>query len=322
MTLQPKKPVYLSASRNETFQTCSALYAAKYLAKIPDPVGEAARRGSVAHDTLEILLNPRHDAIYRDAILHDTCLETPALKRVIERYAVRYNVPDAKSLTTIDEFIMTALKNDFRGVKGTYKAMPEQAFEIQIDRGDGRKLAIKGFIDQLFFVRDETGEWLDIKDFKTGAMFRQDKIDYPVQAMMYLLASRHLFPQFKRRRFRFQFVKGKNQYVQCDVTDAQLDGFEWILSDLQLAMDGFTMENAMDNTKAAKGERCFLYGQECKAKHPLSFYALVDAKGNTLGTAMTEAELTVKEGQTIEPRKWAGCPYFYDPKTGKRRNFQ
>lgn len=306
-----KKPVYLSASRIETFQTCSALYAAKYLAKIPDPVGDAARRGSVAHDTLEILLNPRHDRVYKAALADGTCLNHPALARVIQRITTRYEVNDPDDLVMIDGFIMTALRHDFKGVKGTYKALPEKAFEINVDQADGRRYSIKGFIDQLFFVKDDTGTWLDIKDFKTGAMFKRDKLDYPVQALMYLLAARHLFPEFDRRRFRFQFVKGKNQYVQCDATEDQLNGFEWVLSDIQRSVDAFTMANAMDNPKAAAGKGCWLYGKECGAKHPLRYYAIVDPAKGVVSTAFTAAELKPKAGQTVEPRSWAGCPYYY-----------
>lgn len=319
-----KRPVYLSASRIETYHTCSALYYAKYLYKVPDPVGEAARRGSVAHDTLEILLKPRHAKVFENAILHDTCTEVPALWRVVERFARKYEVYDEKSLGMIDEFIMIALKNDFRGPKGTYKVMPELEFNLQIDRGDGRKFNLRGFIDQMFFVRDVTGEWLDIKDFKTGAMFRADKIEYNVQAMMYLLVARHLYPQFKRRRFRFQFVgKGKNAWVQYDASEDQLDGFEWMLSELQTAMDSFTADNALDNLypAVAQGKTCWLYGKPCGMKDPVSFYALVAPDGGTVATAFKKSELKIeKPGQTIESRRYMGCPAFYDPKTGLRRN--
>lgn len=299
------------------------MYAAKYITKVPDPVGEAARRGSVAHDTLEIMLNPRHAHHYENAILHDTCRGVPALWRVIERFASKYDVYDDKSLEMIDEFIMVAFQNDFHGVKGTYKALPEQDFELKIDRGDGRRYNIKGFIDQLFFVRDASGEWLDIKDFKTGSLFKAEKLAFPVQAMMYLLAARELYPEFKRRRFRFQFVKGKNQYVVCDVNDLQLDGFEWLLSDLQRAMDSFTMENAMDNPyhSALEGKTCWMFGKPCSFKDPVDFHALIDAEGNTLASSFDPKELTTKEGQTVQRRSWKGCPMFYNPQTGLRRNF-
>lgn len=317
----PKKPVFLSASRIETFTTCSALYHAKYVLKLPDPVGEAARRGSVAHDTLEILLNPRHEKIYQEAILHDSALEVPALHRVIERFARKYDVYTDKSLDMIDGYIMTALRNEFKGPKGTYKAVPEQAFEIEIDRKDGRKWCAKGFLDQVFFVEDESGKWLDIKDFKTGQLFKQEKLDYPVQALMYILAARHLYPEFTRRRFRFQFVKGKNKWETIILTDEELNGFEYILSDFQTAVDGFTEANAMDNTRAAKGESCFLYGQECKAKHPKDYFALLDENGQILAGAEREEDLKAKTGQTVEKRRYTGCPFYYNPETGQRRNF-
>jgi hypothetical protein len=306
-----KKRVRLSASRIETFQTCSALYYAKYLLRLPDPVGEAARRGSVAHDTLELLLNPRHKQVYTAAVLHNTCKEVPALWRVVQRFARKYRVEDDKSLDMIDGFIMAALKNEFFGPKGTYKALPEQKFDVVVEREDGRSWRATGFLDQLFFVEDETGRWLDIKDFKTGQVFKKDKLEYSIQALMYLCVSRYLYPEFARRRFRFQFVKGRMTWQLFYATEDQLNGFEWILTDVQRAMDAFTEKNALDSTRKAAGESCWLYGQECRAKQPRDYFALVDQDGTILAGADTEAELTAKEGQTIEKRHYSGCPAFY-----------
>lgn len=321
-----KKPIYLSASRIDTFQTCSQLFWAKYGLKLPDTGNDGSRRGSTVHDTLELLLKPRHRKVYEAAVLHNTCTEVPALWKLVTRFARKYGVNDSANLKIIDEFIMVALKHEFFGPKGTISSIAEKDFEFHVDRGDGRKYSIKGFIDQVFTVQDKHGLILVVRDFKTSKeRFEGDKLEFNVQSLIYQLALRELFPDIKRREFHFLFLKfaKKARQDQPSFTDDQLDGFEWMLAELQTAMETFTEENAQDHFAADDPDKEWLCGREgykkdgtpawmCSVRKPFDYWALLDEHGQIVTSAFTEAELTADPAkkQRIEKRRYAGCPRF------------
>lgn len=333
--MSDKKPIFVSASRAETFKNCSQLYAARYIFRLPDKSNDGANRGSVAHDVLELLAKPRHKNIYSAAIHHDSCKEVPALWRLIQGLARKYNVADEANLNLINTFIMVGLREEFFGPKGTYEDLAEYPFELKIDRGDGRRYAIKGFIDRIFKVKDKYGLLLVTKDFKSSKdVFKGDKVEFNIQSLCYQLAERELFPEFKRREFHFLFLKfpKKARQNQPSFTDDQLDGFEVLLTDLQIAMESFTEENTGDNYAADDPERAWLCGREgtkkdgtpnwiCPARLPLDYWVALDENGEIAASAFTQKELKVKEGQTVEQRHYGGCSRYFNPKTGARRNF-
>lgn len=331
-----KKPLFLSASRIDVFLSCSALYVAKYLWRLPDTGNDGSRRGSTVHEVLELLAKPRHRKHYEQAILHDTCTEVPALWKLVQRIARRFQVCDPDNLAIIDQFILVALKDEFYGPKGTFEDLTEQAFELKIDRGDGRRYSVRGYVDRVFKVRDKWGLLLKIVDFKSSKdFFKGDKAAFNIQSQIYQLAVRELFPEFKRRAFHFLFLKfpKKPRQEQPTLTDSQLNGFEWILTEYQRAMESFTEENACDHFAADDVEKQWLCGRPgfkkdgkpnwiCPAREPMDYWVELDGKTSEIVTsAFEESGLKPKEGNRVEMRHYPGCPRFYDPQTGKRRNF-
>lgn len=331
-----KKLNYLSASKIDTLINCSALYAAKYIWKLPDTGNDGSRRGSVTHDVLELLVKPRHRKHYTDAVLHDTCRETPALWKLVRRFARKYGVDDEANLKQIDGFILVALKSSFFGPKGTFETLAEFPFELKIDRGDGRRFFIRGFIDKIFKVRDKDGLLLVTRDFKSSKqVFEGDKVEFNYQSLIYQLAERELFPEFTRRIFDFLFLRFSSDPIQeqPSFTDDQLDGFEVILTDIQNIVDSFTLDNSMDHCAADSPEKRWLCGRPgnkkdgtpnwiCSSRLPMDYWAELDKDGTIVTSAFTEAELKPKPGNTVEKRRYPGCPRWFDPKTGKPRNFQ
>jgi ATP-dependent helicase/DNAse subunit B len=329
---QVTKPLWLSASKIDTFQNCSALYSAKYLWRLPDPSNDGARRGSAVHDVLEILLRPRHRRIYDAAIEAGTCQKVPALWRVVERKARKYQVADDENIEMIDAFIMVALKHEFHGPKGTTEIVGEKPFEISVNMG-GKRYNVRGKIDRTATVKDKTGVVIWVRDYKSSKeKFKGEKLTYNIQSLMYQLALRHLYPQIKRRNFDFLFVKFPREPIQTQpsFTDLELDGFEWILTELQSSMESFTMDNALDNAAAGDPERGWLCGKEGKKKNgqpnwicgmrlPRDYWVLLEG-GEIQESWDNEPAITPKPGQTLEKRYYSGCPAHFNSR-GQRRNF-
>lgn len=330
-----KKPVFISASRLDTFIDCSQKYAAKYVLKFPDPGNEGSSRGSTVHDVLELLLKPKHEKLYSKILHHGTCEEVPAVWRLLKAHARKNKVADDKNMKMIDGFMMVALKNEFKGPKNTVKTHGEKEFQIEVDKG-GKRYFVRGFIDQTFELADEKGcvVELDCRDFKSSKVkFTDDKIDNNLQASIYQLALRHLYPEVKKRRFRFLFLKfPKIPWVELPaLTDAHLDGFEWFLTEMQGQLEAFTWENRKDNLAAFNPEKQWLCGREgikkdgnpnfiCPQRKPVDYWVSLDKDGEIVGSGFTEEELKALEGGKIEKRRYTGCSaYFSD--TERPRSF-
>lgn len=329
MAPAPAKTLFLSASRIDTFTTCSTLYAAKYIHRLPERGNDGSNRGTVCHEVLELLVKPRHKDIYDAAISAGNCHEVPALWRLIRRLAVRYGVGDDVNLKMIDGFMMVALKNEAHGPAGTIEAFSEREFNISVER-DGVRYNVRGKIDRTFVVKDEKGLIVHCVDFKSSkAKFADEKAEFNIQSIIYQLALKHLHPEIKRRRFRFCFLKFVRQPWQemPIMDDDQLEGYEYILTDLQEQMEGFTVANASDNLAANNEKNRWLCGNEgfkangevkfiCPARRPLDYWVSVKG-GKIVKSAFTNAELVpAKEGEVIEKRSYEGCAAFYHK--GKR----
>jgi hypothetical protein len=315
--------VYLSASRIDSFNECSQRYGARYINRLPDAGNDGSNRGLTCHDTLELLLLPRHHKLYSEAIHHDTCTEVPALWRFIKRKATYYGVADPENLEMIDGFMMVALKNEAHGPAGTIEAFSEREFNISVDQ-DGKRYNVRGRIDRSFVVKDKEGLLVSVTDFKGSKDFYQgEKATDNVQSMIYQLALRSLHPEITRRRFRFLFMKFDPPWQEMPIlTDDQLDGCEYILTDLQERIEGFTAANISDNLPQQDPYSGFPCGKEgfkkdgkprwvCPARRPMDYWVTVK-KGKIDRSAKTEAELLpAREGETIEPRSYPGCVRFY-----------
>lgn len=329
------KPIYLSASRLDTFTSCSQLYAAKYLWHIPDGGNDGSNRGSVVHEVLEFLLKPRHRKRYDQIMTVGNCQGVVVIWKLVQRLATRFNVNDPVNLKMIDDFIMVALKQDFFGPKGTKEILGEKEFSIQVNE-DGKKFNIRGKIDKTFVIKEKGVSRLETVDYKSSkTRHTGDKLDNNMQSLMYQLALKREYPAIKERSFKFLFLKFKNDPIQEQptFTDAQLDGFEWQLTELQNQVDSFYLKSSGDNLALFSEEKKWMCGGEglkkdgtvkwiCPARRPMDFFVLLDKEGEFLKSAMTEEELKPEKGQIVVPRHYPGCVGHFNPDTGKRRNFQ
>ena len=327
-----KKPFYLSASRIDTFLDCSYLYYCKYILKLPDSGNDGSRRGSTVHDTLELLLKPRHHKIYVEAVHRQTCKEVPALWRLVQKFARKYGVGDDENLDMIDGFIVVALNNEFKGPKGTVAMEAEKDFDIQVSRGD-IKYNVRGFLDQVFHVENQFGKSLSVRDFKSSKQkYSGEKVDWNLQSLIYQLALRHLYPDIPKRDFHFLFLNfpRKPRQDQPSFNDDVLNGLESILTSYQLSMESFTHRNAQDNLAAFNPEKKWKCGKEglnkegkvawmCPARDPFDYWVVLDESSAIVASAFKESDLKVEAGQKIEKRRHKGCVAFWNPATGKKR---
>ena len=323
--------VWLSPSRIDCFNECTQRYAAKYLWKIPDDGNQGSKRGSTCHDVLELLAKPRHKKLYSAAIHHDTCTEVPALWRHIKRVAARYEVGDAENLEMIDGFMMVALKNEFFGPTGTVQSFSEREFNISVDQ-DGKRYNVRGKIDRTFIVKDQHGLLVSTLDWKTSKdLFKGDKVTFNVQSIIYNIALKHLHPDIARHRFRFLFLKfPKKPWQEMEpMDDDQLEGYEYILTDLQEQIEGFTLANTSDNLAANSDKNRWLCGREgvkkdgtpnfiCPARRPLDYWVSVKG-GKIVKSAFKQEDLSPQEGETVEQRSYPGCLAFWH--NGKKIQF-
>lgn len=326
------KPLFLSASRIDTFNTCSQLYAAKYLARVPERGNDGSNRGTTCHEVLELLVKPRHKHVYTAAIMAGKCSGVPALWRLIRWKAKRWRVSDEANLILIDGFIMVALVTGFFGPKGAV-VHAEKEFSLQVNE-DGKRYNVRGVIDKIFECVEGNVLYTEGADYKSSkTKFAADKLEHNTQSYIYQIAIRRMFPKTILRRFHFLFLKFPKAPIQEQpvFNDDQLSGFEYQLTAWQSAMEGFKEANASDNLAAFDDERKWLCGREgpkkdgtpsfiCSARLPMTYWVLLDENGEWVQSAFTEAELAPKEGQVVVPRKWQGCIHFFNPKTGVRRN--
>ncbi len=324
---------WLSPSRIDSFEECSQRYAAHYLWKLPDAGNDGSNRGSTCHDVLELLAKPRHKQLYSAAIHHNTCMEVPALWRFVTKVARRYGVGDPENLQMIDGFILVALKNEFHGPAGTVEAFSEREFNISIDQ-DGKHYNVRGKIDRTFIVKDQLGLMVSTLDWKSSKdLFKDKKATFNVQSIIYSLALKHLYPEIERRRFRFLFLRFAASPWQemPPMDDEQLEGYEYVLTDLQERIEGFTLANVADNLPTPAPFSGFPCGKEgtkkngepywvCPARRPLDYWVSVK-DGKIMKSAFKQEDLTPREGETVEKRSYPGCVRFYRP-DGTKLPFQ
>lgn len=325
----------LSASRIDTFLLCSWLYYAKYKLKIPDKGNDGANRGSVTHDVLEILLNPRHEHHVKKIMKDRTCRNDESVWRLVEKKARQYGVGSRANLDMINSFILVGLFNDFFGDSFTKKILPEEMYEFKVEE-DGKRYFIVARIDKIFVKEHGGGTFIEIVDYKTSSRkFEGKKIDFNIQEFVYTLAAKKMFPEAKSHELSFLFLKfPKDPQVSSQpISDEELDGFEYYLTDLQSLMEDFTEEDASKNFAARKGYLPEEYGfcgmkkcgyakkpgqlkkdgtpyYHCEAKFPFNYF-VIEKDGKILRSAFDEEDLKCEEGETIVRKEYKGCKYFY-----------
>ena len=252
---------FLSASKIKTMQSCSWLYWCKYHLKLPEDSNDGASRGSVCHLVFECLGNPRHKHHYKKIVKNQSVWKSKSVKRLVISYAKKLNVYDKENMLLINDMIINGLNYDFFGDtkhKPT-EGISEKSFEISVNEDD-KNYNIRGFIDKLFLYKKQ-GTAL-IRDFKTSKkVFCGKDLTDNLQDLMYSLAVKKLYPKYLSRSSEFLFLKfnldkdllgqsGDGVVNMEGISDDELEGFEYFLTEIQKLADSFSENHALENLAA------------------------------------------------------------------------
>src|SRR5690348_5569304 len=103
--------VKLSASKIKTLGTCSWLYQASYVTKLPRTGNDGSMRGTCVHLLLEVLLNPRHRHHFDKIYISGLISASPACERLIRKTMKKEGLKDRfeEHYKMINDFVIVAL---------------------------------------------------------------------------------------------------------------------------------------------------------------------------------------------------------------------
>lgn len=303
--IAPKK--YLSASRVKTLETCSWIYWCKYILNLPDPSNAGALRGTICHLVFEILIDKRHIKHFNIILEKSSTKASPAIDRMVIKHLKKSAIFTDENYEMVCDMILVGLQNDFFGGKGAKIDKPEQSFEII---NESPKYMIKGFMDKP--IRYDKKKIIRIVDYKSSKKkFRGEELESNVQAMMYSLAARTLWPEYKPV-IEFLFLRFPKQPVQeLQFTEEQLNGFESYLEYASEIIDSFDEAAANANFAYFNSKNKWLCGVgswTCPFKKGYEYFALVEG-GKVVKSSLND-DLIASESQKVEKRTYAGCPKF------------
>ena len=294
----------LSASRIKTLETCSWVYWNNYHTKVPQSQNDGALRGTICHTVFELLLNKRHRKNYKRIIKKNAIDGDEGVNRLVKKLSLKVKL-DESNYKLLNDMILVGLKNDFFGEGGEI-VKPEYDFNIQ---NDEPKYHIRGFIDKPIKIKKE----MHIIDYKSSKYkFRGDDLEANIQAMMYSLASKKLWPKLKPI-VKFLFLRFPKQPIQELVfDDNQIKGFEHYLEHINDYVNKFDEESAKSNfaVDSIKNKwMCQVGGWKCPYKDPYKYYVKVNDKGEVIETSLEDNFKDIK-GFKVETRTYEGCPKF------------
>ena len=315
--MMPKKePTFLSASRIKTLDTCSWLYWGKYHLKMPDKTNSGALRGTLCHNIFEYLLKPRHKRHYKDMLTKGSIKGSKAVNRYVKSYLHRCDIESfgketyEENYDLCDKMILVGLRSEFFGGEGAKIEKPEQEFKIKSKKP---KYNIYGFMDKPVLY----GDTLYIVDYKSSKQkFRGEELNSNVQAMMYTLAAKKLWPKVKKIIVQFLFLRfPRSPSQELEFSGDQIKGFEHYLEHLNKMINDFDEPTAKSNYGFDNGHKWLCgpakSGWICPLKEPYNYYILKNKKGQTVKSAFKEEDLSPVKGEKIEVVNYEGCPRFY-----------
>lgn len=299
----------LSASRIKTLETCSWVYWNNYHTKVPQSQNDGALRGTICHTIFELLLNKRHLKNYKRIIKKNAIDGDKGVDKLVKKLSAKVKL-DESNYKLLNDMILVGLKNDFFGEGGEI-IKPEYDFNIQ---NDEPKYHIRGFIDKPIKIKKE----MHIIDYKSSKYkFRGDDLEANIQAMMYSLASKKLWPKLKPI-VKFLFLRFPKQPIQELVfDDNQIKGFEHYLEHINDYVNKFDEESARSNfaVDSVKNKwMCQVGGWKCPYKDPYKYYVKVNDKDEVVETSLEDNFKDIK-GFKVETRTYEGCPKFQTSST-------
>ena len=299
----------LSASRIKTLETCSWVYWNNYHTKVPQSQNDGALRGTICHTVFELLLNKRHLKNYKRIIKKNAIDGDKGVDKLVKKLSAKVKL-DESNYKLLNDMILVGLKNDFFGEGGEI-VKPEYDFDI---KNDEPKYHIRGFIDKPIKIKKE----MHIIDYKSSKYkFRGDDLEANIQAMMYSLASKKLWPKLKPI-VKFLFLRFPKQPIQELVfDDNQIKGFEHYLEHINDYVNKFDEESARSNfaVDSVKNKwMCQVGGWKCPYKDPYKYYVKVNDKDEVVETSLEDNFKDIK-GFKVETRTYEGCPKFQTSST-------
>ena len=281
---------------------------------------------------------------------------TEVVATQVKKEAEELSVNDKENLDLIDEMIVNGLRCDFFGDENEkpVTAESERFFDLTIDKPElGIRYAIRGYIDKLFVYKDNS---VIIRDFKSSkSVFKGKEITDNLQNLIYCLAVKHLMPETEPQS-EFLFLRfdletdllgntGKGRLKMDKISQEELEGFEYQLTQFQNYLDNFNEETAKSNLaatqdypkdgtfggplacgkdgyKMSRGEPVLDKNGEpikafiCPFRKPREYWALKDSQGNLKKTAFIENkhELELEKGDEIIKMEYEGCPHWQNKK--------
>lgn len=340
----------LSASKIKVLKSCSWQYWCKYHLKLPDKTNSGALKGDVVHLILECLGDKKHIDNYNSIIQNQDPFSSPGVKRLILKQVKKKNLQQEDALE-ICSMVLNGLFYDFFGKKfgEPTEVISEKDFEITVEE-DSLSYKVKGFIDKLFIYGND-GIVL-IRDFKTNKKkFEGKEVTDNLQDYIYTLAIKKMYPQYNDIKMEFVFLKDdlqENNIIEMQAkSNFELKGFEIELAEYQKYADGFNEKTAVSNLAAQQGvpkdgsfSGFLLCGRAskpnekkkdgspkwyCTYKFPFDYYCVLDENKNIKKTYFTRKEInekTLLPKETIEKRRYEGCPFFNKKQKNDDDGFQ
>jgi hypothetical protein len=314
MAQEIKNLKVLSASRIKTLETCSWVYWNNYHTKVPQSQNDGALRGTICHTVFELLLNKRHLENYKRIIKKNAIDGDKGVDALVKKLAKKVKLDDS-NYKLLNDMILVGLKHDFFGEHGDI-VKPEYSFNIESQEP---KYHIRGFIDKPIKTKKE----MHIIDYKSSKYkFRGDDLEANIQAMMYSLASKKLWPKLKPI-VKFLFLRFPKQPIQeLTFTDEQITGFEHYLEHINDYVNKFD-ENSAKANFAIDNEKnkwmCKVGGWKCPYKDPYEYYVKLNDKGEVVETSLENNFKDIK-GFKVETRKYEGCPKWPQLKQGENHD--
>ena len=340
----------LSASRIKTAQDCSWKYWCKYKLKLPDTSNDGASRGTICHLILELLCLPKRKEYYDQVVSNQDIFCIPSIKKLVYIWANRLDVADPDNIELINEMTVNGLQYDYFGQANgkASHAFSEKKFDIVVDEDD-KRYHINGFIDKLFLYKRK--KIAIIRDFKTSKVFKGKDAQDNLQDLIYSLATKILYPEYKNRYSEFLFLKfdlkndllgqdGEGVLKMQSLSDDELEGFEYQLTQWQNYLDNFTVDDATENFAFDRGFPAKDAGfcdrlscgfatypgelkkdgsikWHCSFKFAFDYWVLEDENGKTKGSChIDDKDSLLKkkvDGDTIKKMHYTGCPRHHQP---------
>lgn len=256
-------------------------------------------------------------------------MDCPAIIRLVRKSLRKDGVEfdTEENLEMCSAMIDVGLQFDFFGENGLIEN-PEQEFLLE---NDDPPYKVLGYIDKPIQYPNE--KFLKIVDYKTSkSKFEGEEITANIQAMVYTLAAKKLWPNLEDIMVEFLFLKFPNDPAQqFKPSEDQLAGFEYMLSAVYKAINNFSESDAHvnfaadkpfpDKGEGFKGKLLCGFAQypgelkkngdpkwACSYKWPMDYYVLVNEEGEIKASGFTEEDITPREGCKIEKRHYEGCP--------------